>query len=147
VGKLGAGLRHFSRENKRLCGFVYLRALRTGYRALSLQKGSLLDTILRLSDENAAEMWAQTLRSLRELEPAIGDIPQLERIRHEIQARTRRFVGISQGDDATAFFASDLTREHLREVVRLFVATDPNDYPLPFQRHRTGTVNVWCSRF
>jgi putative ATP-dependent endonuclease of the OLD family len=142
VGKLGAGLRHFSRENKRLCGFVYLRALRTGYRALSLQKGSLLDTILRLSDENAAEMWAQTLRSLRELEPAIGDIPQLERIRHEIQARTRRFVGISQGDDATAFFASDLTREHLREVVRLFVATDPNDYPLPFQRHRTGTVNV-----
>lgn len=142
LGKLGAGLRHFSRENKRLCGFVYLRALRTGTRALSLQKGSLLDTILRLSDENAAEMWAQTLTSLRELEPAIGDIPQLEQIRHGIEERTRRFVGISQGDDATAFFASDLTREHLREVVRLFIATDPNDYPLPFQRHGTGTVNV-----
>lgn len=142
AGKLGAGLRHFSRENKRLCGFVYLRALRTGSRALSLQKGSLLDTILRLSDENAAEMWAQTLSSLRELEPAIGDIPQLEQIRHGIEERTRRFVGISQGENATAFFASDLTREHLREVVRLFIATAPNDYPLPFQRHGTGTVNV-----
>lgn len=139
---LGAGLHHFSRENKRLCGFVYLRALRTGSRALSLQKGSLLDTILRLSDEDATEMWAQTLGSLQNLDPAIGDIPQLQQIREGIQSRARQFVGVSRQDNATAFFASDLTREHLRDVVRLFVATDPTDYPLPFQRHGTGTVNV-----
>ncbi len=33
---------------KRLFGFLYLRALRTGSRALSLERGSLLDVILRM---------------------------------------------------------------------------------------------------
>jgi hypothetical protein len=28
-----------------------------------------------------------------------------------------RFVGIAEGDDATGFFASELTRENLREFV------------------------------
>ena len=38
---LGNGRRVFGREQKRLCGFVFLRTLRTGSRALSLQRGSL----------------------------------------------------------------------------------------------------------
>jgi len=36
------------RDIKRLFGFLYLRALRTGSRALSLERGSLLDVLLRL---------------------------------------------------------------------------------------------------
>lgn len=35
---LGAGRAQFTRAHKRLCGFVYLRALRTGSRALSMQQ-------------------------------------------------------------------------------------------------------------
>lgn len=35
------------RSVKRLFGFLYLRALRTGSRALSLERGSLLDVILQ----------------------------------------------------------------------------------------------------
>jgi putative ATP-dependent endonuclease of OLD family len=140
--KLGGGLRQFGRDQKRLCGFLFLRALRTGSRALSLQRGSLLDTVLRVPGSGLAQMWADTLRRLRELDPAVGEIAQLKQIRDEIQSRMGRFVKLAEGDDATAFFASDLTREHLREVVRLFIAAEPSDYLVPFQRLGAGSINL-----
>ena len=62
---LGGGRRLFGREHKRLCGFVFLRTLRTGSRALSLQRGSLLDTVLRLGGTGLADMWQDTLDRLR----------------------------------------------------------------------------------
>lgn len=54
--KLGPGQRTFTREHKRLCGFLFLRTLRTGARALSLQRGSLLDTILRLGGPDSTSL-------------------------------------------------------------------------------------------
>lgn len=140
--QLGGGRKKFSREHKRLCGFLFLRALRTGSRALSFQRGSLLDTVLRLPGNGLAEMWQDTLRRLRDLDPAIGEIDQLKKISKEIRERMAMFVNLAPGDDATGFFASDLTREHLREVVRLFVAAEPSAYLLPFQRLGTGSVNM-----
>ncbi len=139
---LGTGRDKFRRDHKRSCGFVFLRALRTGSRALSLQRGSLLDTILRLAPEGSAEMWQDTLDSLRMLDPAIGEIDKLKDMRTKIRENMARFVNLKAGDNATAFFASDLTREHLREVVRLFVATRPSEYPVPFARQGTGSINM-----
>lgn len=69
--KLGNGRTSLSRGHKKLCGFVFLRTLRTGSRALSLQRGSLLDAVLRLSGAGAAEMWRDTLGKLQTLDPAI----------------------------------------------------------------------------
>ena len=46
-----------SRAAKRQFGFIYLRALRTGAGALSLERGSLLDIILRLKDDDRSAMW------------------------------------------------------------------------------------------
>lgn len=140
--RLGPGLTRFTRDHKRLCGFVFLRALRTGTRALSLQRGSLLDTVLRLGGGGLNEMWLQTLRRLQKLDPAIGEIEQLKVVRTEIRNRMSRFVGLAKDEKATAFFASDLTREHLRDVVRFFVASEESAFLLPFQRLGTGTVNV-----
>ena len=139
---LGQGRREFRRSHKRLCGFVYLRALRTGSRALGLQRGSLLDTILKLGGDGAAEMWLDTLKRLRELDPSVGDIEQLKGIRAQVRERMGQFVNLAQGDDSTAFFASDLTRSHLREVVRLFIATGPSDHPVPFSRQGAGSLNL-----
>ena len=139
---LGAGLSAFTPKHKRLCGFVFLRALRTGARALTLQQGSLLDTVLRLAGDDVPEMWVNTLDRLRHLDPPIGAIPQLKVIQSEIEKRARRFVPLAPEGDASAFFPSDLTRETLREFVRLFVASDQNPYLLPFQRHGAGTINV-----
>ncbi|MHB8910729.1 MAG: ATP-dependent nuclease, partial [Syntrophales bacterium] len=140
--KLGIGMRAFTRENKRLCGFLFLRTLRTGSRALSLQRGSLLDTILRIGGTGLDKMWQDTLERLRKLDPTIGEIGQLKQIRTEVQARMAQFVNLASEGDATAFFASELTREHLREVVRFFVASEQNNHLIPFQRQGTGTINM-----
>lgn len=140
--ELGEGLAKFRRTHKRLAGYVYLRALRTGSRALSLQRGSLLDTILQLSGDGAAEMWRDTLDKLTDLEPAVGDIPQLKEVRESLRERLGRFVNMAAGDNSAAFFASDLTRQHLREVVRLFVATQPSDHLVPYAKQGTGSVNL-----
>lgn len=142
LASLGQGRREFGRAHKRLCGFVFLRALRTGSRALGLQRGSLLDTILKLGGEGASEMWLDTLERLRDLDPSVGDIEQLQDIRSKVRERMGQFVNLADGDDATGFFASDLTRGHLREVVRLFIATGPSDHPVPFTRQGTGSVNL-----
>lgn len=142
LASLGLGRREFTRAHKRLCGFVYLRALRTGSRALGLQRGSLLDTILKLGGNGAAEMWLDTLSKLRELDPSVGDIEQLKEIRTKVRSQMRQFVNLAEGEDSTGFFASDLTRTHLREVVRLFIATGPSDHPVPFTRQGTGSLNL-----
>jgi putative ATP-dependent endonuclease of OLD family len=139
---LGAGRKAFTREHKRMCGFIFLRAHRTGARALSLQRGSLLDTILRIGAGGPAEMWEDTLARLRQFTPSIGEITQLKGVREELQARMSRFVKLGDGDRATSFFASDLTRQHLREVVSLFIATKPDAHLLPFQRLGTGSLNL-----
>ena len=138
---LGNGRTFFGRDQKRLCGFIFLRALRTGSRALSLQRGSLLDTILRLGDSNLAEMWENTLKQLRELDPPIGEIDKLKEIREQIYERLSRFIQLSSEDDTT-FFTSDLTRTHLREVVRLFLAAHPAPHKLPFQKLGSGSINL-----
>ena len=139
---LGQGRTRFTRTHKRFCGFVFLRALRTGSRALSLQRGSLLDTVLKLSGIGAVEMWQDTLTRLRELDPAIGEIEQLRHIQTAVRSRMAQFVNLAPEEKATAFFASDLTRNHLREVLRLFIATMPEQHLVPFQRLGTGSINL-----
>ena len=62
------------KEIKRLFGFLYLRALRTGSRALSLERGSLLDVILRLQNGRAG-FWEKAITTLRNL-----DVEQLSLI-------------------------------------------------------------------
>lgn len=53
----------FTKKDKQKCGFLYLRSLRTGSRALSLEHGSLLDIILRLK-EIRPQMWEDTISGL-----------------------------------------------------------------------------------
>mgnify|MGYP000276763959 CR=1 FL=1 len=137
-----AGLSLFPRDWKIQCGFIYLRTLRTGRRALSLERGSLLDTILRLGDTGKESMWESTVKQLRDLDPPIGDIPQLEGIQAQIKDRMARFVGLSADKDATGFYASDLSRENLREVVQLFLKSQDSNHAVPFNRLGTGAVNA-----
>lgn len=64
----------FGKNDKRLCGFLYLRTLRTGSRALSLERGSLLDIILKLM-ELRPQMWEDILTQLRDL--GVAEKPEL----------------------------------------------------------------------
>ena len=130
-----------TRAAKRQFGFIYLRALRTGARALSLERGSLLDIILKLKNDDRSAMWEQTLESMEELDPAIHDIPQLKEILEEIDGRVRRFVGLSPEDRAFRLYPSALTRESLRRSITLFGSSERSNTPVPYWRLGSGVVN------
>ena len=130
-----------SRAAKRLFGFIYLRALRTGTRALSLERGSLLDVTLRLKDDDRSAMWEQTLAAMEDLDPAIDAIPQLKDILDEIDDRVRRFVGLSAANRAFRLYPSALTRESLRRSITLFGSSERSNTPVPYWRLGSGVIN------
>ena len=130
-----------SRPAKRQFGFIYLRALRTGARALSLERGSLLDIILKLKDDDRSAMWEQTLAAMEGLDPAIDAIPQLRAILDEIDGRVRRFVGLSADDRTFRLYPSALTRESLRRSITLFGSSERSNTPVPYWRLGSGIIN------
>ena len=111
----------FTKKDKQICGFLYLRSLRTGSRALSLERGSLLDIILRLK-ELRPQMWESTLKNLASYtvasDPALGITGVLE----SINAALKKYVPKEWGVEPH-LKVSSLTREHLRKVVTAFIAT------------------------
>jgi len=131
-----------SRAAKRRFGFIYLRALRTGARALSLERGSLLDIILRLKDDDRSAMWEQTLNALEGLTPAIDDVPQLNAILGDVDQRVRRFVSMSDEESAFRLFPSALTRDDLRKAITLFGSSARSNTPVPYWRLGSGVVNA-----
>ena len=130
-----------SRAAKRLFGFIYLRALRTGARALSLERGSLLDIILKLKDDDRSGMWEKTLCAIEKLDPAIDEIPQLRAVLDEIDTRVRRFVGLSDQERTFRLYPTALTRESLRRSITLFGSSERSNTPVPYWRLGSGVVN------
>ncbi|NKF94866.1 ATP-dependent endonuclease [Ralstonia solanacearum] len=130
----------FSRKHKQLCGFLYLRSIRTGSRALSLERGSLLDIILRLK-EVRPQMWEDTLSTLSDIsvasDPALGISPVLESINTALKKYVPKEWGVEPH-----LKVSTLTREHLRKVITAFIATGDGEHAAPFYRQGTGTINM-----
>jgi putative ATP-dependent endonuclease of the OLD family len=92
----------FSKRDKQRCGFLYLRSIRTGTRALSLERGSLLDIILRLK-EIWPKMWEATLSGLSKFDvasdPALGVSGVLESIDAALKKYVPREWGIQPHPD------------------------------------------------
>lgn len=127
---------------KRLIGFLYLRALRTGSRALSLERGSLLDLILRLGKIRTG-LWEQSIDRLRNLNPPIDqDATTLRLILDSIEKRLAQYIPVHGGESGTKLFISQLTREHLRKTISFFLSTSPDQVPVPFKEAGTGTLNT-----
>ena len=130
----------FTKKHKQLCGFLYLRSLRTGSRALSLERGSLLDIILRLN-EVRPQMWEATLAALSPISvasaPELGISPVLE----SINTALKKYVPKEWGIDPH-LKVSNLTREHLRKIITAFIATGDTEHSAPFYRQGTGTINM-----
>ena len=130
----------FSRRNKHVCGFLYLRSLRTGTRALSLERGSLLDIILRLK-EIRPRMWEATLGSLSSFTVASDEELGISGVLESISDAIKKYVPREWGVQPH-LKVSNLTREHLRKVITAFVATGDGDHAAPFYRQGTGTINM-----
>jgi putative ATP-dependent endonuclease of the OLD family len=135
----------FRAADKRVCGFLFLRTLRTGNRALSLERGSLLDIILKLQ-EKQLRMWEEVLRELRVLPVAENKELGITEVLASVQEAVRRFVPADWVSNPH-MRVSDLTRETLRKTLTVFMGTgskDVNgqDYAAPFQHQGTGTINT-----
>ncbi|WP_077147840.1 ATP-dependent endonuclease [Sphingopyxis sp. KK2] len=130
----------FSKKDKQHCGFLFLRSLRTGSRALSLEHGSLLDIILRLK-EIRPQMWEGTIGALAAFDvasdPALGISGVLDSIDKSLKKYVPREWGVKPH-----LKVSNLTREHLRKIVTAFIATGDGDHAAPFFRQGTGTINM-----
>jgi len=132
----------FSRSDKRNAGFLFLRTIRTGSRALSMEKGSLLDVILRMKEDDKTEMWEQTLGSLKSIDPKIHDLPQLNGILQEVESRVNNFIKLGNTDEKLGFYVSNLTREKLRKAITFFATTEYGDNLVPFYQLGTGAINA-----
>lgn len=130
----------FSKGDKRDCGFLYLRALRTGTRALSLERGSLLDIILRIQ-ELRPQMWENILKQLRQTDINSGDDDEVNKILANVQKSLKHFVPTDWGSEPH-LRVSNLTREHLRKTLVVFMSSGSGNYHVPFSHQGTGTINT-----
>jgi len=126
--------------DKREFGFLHLRALRTGSRALSMERGSLLDVILR-TYEVRTRMWEGLLDGLRDLDVVGAKDPEFGKILTDIRDAMREIVP-GEWADAPHLRVSELTREDLRRVLKSFLATGVPGYAAPFQHQGSGTTNA-----
>jgi putative ATP-dependent endonuclease of OLD family len=135
-------LTEVSPSAKRQIGFLYLRALRTGNRALSLEKGTLLDILLRIG-QIRPQLWEDARKRLLTLEPPLDDsIGALRLVLDSIESRIKQYISLNPENEATRLFVSQLTREHLRKTLAFFMATSDDQCPVPFQRLGAGTLNT-----
>jgi putative ATP-dependent endonuclease of the OLD family len=130
----------FTKNDKRECGFLYLRALRTGSRALSLERGSLLDIILRIK-EIRPKMWENVLSQLRDTSLKSDNSIGVDGVLESLQTAMKEFVPVDWGSEPHLKI-SDLTREHLRKTLTVFMATGEQGYAAPVHHQGTGTINT-----
>lgn len=129
-----------SKNVKRMFGFLYLRAVRTGSRALSLERGSLLDVILRLQGSSAG-LWEKAIERLRDLDIE-KDATHLDPVLKSVEERLNKYIASEVEGRKTKLHVSQLTREHLRKTMAFFLAMSKDQTPVPFQHVGTGTLNV-----
>jgi putative ATP-dependent endonuclease of the OLD family len=129
-----------SRPIKREFGFLYLRALRTGSRALSLERGSLLDIILRTKGIRTT-LWEKTIANLRAMDVE-KDATEIAPVLRDIEKRLSRYIALEAPGNATSLRVSELTRDHLRKTMAFFLALSPEQGHVPFAHAGTGTLNT-----
>lgn len=132
-------------NDKRKCGFLYLRTLRTGSRALSLDHGSLLDIILKIM-ELRPKMWESILTQLKSVVVATDPTLGISDILINVQNAIREIVPIEHAD-SPKILVSQMTRDHLREILTVFLATgsktsNGNPYFAPYHHQGTGVINT-----
>lgn len=143
--KDGGTPERFNKKDKRKCGFLYLRTLRTGNRALSLDHGSLLDIILQLKEARPM-MWENIISQLKTISVAGESELGVSDILTSVQDSISTIVSYESANNPQ-MRVSNLTREHLRKVLTVFMGsgsfdTDGNEYATPYYHQGTGTINT-----
>ena len=135
----------FRKKDKRKCGFLYLRTLRTGSRALSLERGSLLDIILQLK-EIKPQMWESVIEQLEKVSIAGDPNLGITEVLTSVQDSLANIVACESADKPQ-IKVSNLTRENLRKVLTVFMGSgaykeNGSEYMTPYFHQGTGTINT-----
>lgn len=135
----------FSSRDKRLCGFLYLRTLRTGSRALSMEHGSLLDIILTIK-ELRPQMWEEVIDQIKDVSVASDPALGISEILTSVQTQIHKFLPADTANNPV-LKVTNLTREQLRKAITVFIdseiAGEPGiPYNIPYYKSGTGTINV-----
>jgi hypothetical protein len=109
---------------------------------LSLERGTLLDNILRMKEARKG-MWESIRKRLAVLDPPIdADATELGPVLDEIEARLAEYIAPSGEGRSTRLFVSQLTREHLRKTIAFFLTMGRGEEAVPFQQAGSGTLNT-----
>ncbi len=139
---LGGDRSVFGRRDKQAVGFLYLRSLRTGRRAATLERGSLLDVLLR-EKQAKPQLWESVLRALRTAGSELEGVTDLAEALEEIRVSIDNLTPLSaSADPPSSLQVGRLTRRHLRQTMTYFLASRESDHPLPFDQLGSGTSNV-----
>lgn len=135
----------FRTKDKRYCGFLYLRTLRTGSRALSLERGSLLDIILQLK-ELRPQIWEKVINQLQNVSVATDPELGVSGILTSVQSALSTIVSYETAE-SPQIKVSNFTRDHLRKVLTVFLGSGAkdskdNEYTTPYYHQGTGTINT-----
>ena len=135
-------LERLSRSHKKAIGFLYLRSLRTGRRAASMERGSLLDLLLSLHDARP-RVWKEVMGQLHELGDVLDEDENFREALDVLNGYFESYSTLVEGQGTSnQLFVSRLTRRHLREVAVLFLASSAGGFLLPFDRLGSGAQNT-----
>lgn len=109
---------------------------------MSLERGTLLDNILRMKEARKG-MWESIRQRLATLDPPIdADATELGPILDEIETRLAEYIAPGSDGRSTRLFVSQLTREHLRKTIAFFLTMGRGEEAVPFQQAGSGTLNT-----
>jgi len=131
-----------TRNDKREIGYLFLRVLRTGSRALSLERGSLLNIILDLKEIKTSS-WETILSKLKGAGNELDKDTGFRDVLSKIEDKVKKYTPLRSGEDKSSQFEiTNLTRKNLRSSLNIFVGTEPSNELVPFRSLGTGTINV-----
>jgi len=135
-------LRKLYKTDKRDIGFLYLRYLRTGNRALTMENGSLLDIIFHLKEIKFTS-WEKMLEKVRGIGSDIRADGDFDDVLNTIEERLNKYVLLMGGENKPLQFElTNLTRKQLKDQINLFIGTQPSEFHVPFRNTGGGTINV-----
>lgn len=132
-----------NKRHKQMIGFLYLRSLRTGKRAATLQRGSLMDVLMNLAKAKP-KFWDELLLGLDSLGARASQDAGVKTILDDLEAALGTYLPrpTPGSGSANCLNVTQLTRENLRSAISLFLASAENGHMLPFDHQGSGTTNI-----
>jgi putative ATP-dependent endonuclease of OLD family len=132
-----------NKRQKQMIGFLYLRSLRTGRRAASLQRGSLMDVLMNLAKAKP-KFWHELICGLGALGEKASQDSGVRAILDDLETALGAYLPrpVAGSCSPSRLNVTQLTRENLRTAITFFLASAESGHLLPFDHQGSGTTNI-----